>query len=706
MTAVRPSSRALGIGSTVRPSQLRVGARSLVQAATVAALVAATFVVFGLVRADAQDELHRQRAEAAQRLTLEIDRRVHKILTAEAGVYGLANGLATFDRAQFDAFGRILIRRFAVSYVAWAPTVPASERRAFEREHSLLIDGSGAGAGGTLVPALFVTRESGRRAELRPGLDLLSVRHLRSALVDSTERQDPSVAGNARVDGAPGVVAVQPMFGRDETGEAMIAGWVVAGIRIDRLVGHAKSFLPGDAVVRVVADGAALFGPPGTAEPEDSTTMSVGESRWQVSVTGVGEGFSQQAPWIVLATGFALTGLVAVLLWQATRLDHARRTELERLATAALVDNLTGLRNHRAFEEDLARELERHRRSGGALSLVMLDVAGLKTVNDTRGHHEGDELLKSLASSLRAIARASDAVYRLGGDEFAVLLPQTNAFESLEFVQRLQSTLAAAPSDLRVGIVAGIADTIGLETRDSMIRRAGLALVEAKHSERRVFIYSDELEPVAQGPDEQAEERHKRTLATALAQAVDAKDSGTRSHCETVSLLCVMIAEQLQLAPSRIAELRLAGLLHDVGKIGIPDAILQKPARLTDDEFEAMKTHSTLGHSIVMAAGREQEALWILHHHERLDGRGYPAGLRSEEIPLESRVILVADAFEAMTADRPYRKQGSVDDALAELERHAGTQFDPRCVAALRQAIARGSAVSLELLPAGTAGAA
>jgi HD-GYP domain-containing protein (c-di-GMP phosphodiesterase class II) len=229
-----------------------------------------------------------------------------------------------------------------------------------------------------------------------------------------------------------------------------------------------------------------------------------------------------------------------------------------------------------------------------------------------------------------------------------------------------------------------------------LIRRASLALAEAKRSHRNVLIYSEEFEPALLEPDQESEEHHTRTLATALAQAVDAKDSGTRSHCETVSQLCVMIAEELDLPPRRIAELRLAGLLHDVGKIGIPDAILQKPAKLTDAEFEVMKTHSALGHSIVAAAGREQEAFWILHHHERPDGHGYPTGLRGDELPLESRIILVADAFEAITADRPYRKQASVADALAELERHAGTQFDPRCVTALKQAIAAGSALSPE----------
>ena len=180
---------------------------------------------------------------------------------------------------------------------------------------------------------------------------------------------------------------------------------------------------------------------------------------------------------------------------------------------------------------------------------------------------------------------------------------------------------------------------------------------------------------------------HTKTLATALARAVDAKDSYTRSHCETVVELCVTIAERLGLEPDALEQLRLAGLLHDVGKIGVPDTILQKPSALTDSEYETMKTHSRLGHSIVSGAGLLEEARWILHHHERPDGRGYPYGLHGEEIPLESRIILVADAFEAMTSDRPYRRSVPASAALDELHRHAGTQFDPECVAALEGAL-------------------
>ena len=172
-----------------------------------------------------------------------------------------------------------------------------------------------------------------------------------------------------------------------------------------------------------------------------------------------------------------------------------------------------------------------------------------------------------------------------------------------------------------------------------------------------------------------------------MALAVDAKDSYTRSHCQTVSQLCVLIATELALAPALIGQMRLAGLLHDVGKIGIPDAILTKPAALTDAEYEQMKRHSILGAEIAAAAGLSTEARWIRHHHERYDGTGYPDRLAGKNIPLQSRIILAADAFEAMTSDRPYRDAPGREFAIAELKRHAGTQFDPEIVQAFCRAL-------------------
>jgi HD-GYP domain-containing protein (c-di-GMP phosphodiesterase class II) len=188
---------------------------------------------------------------------------------------------------------------------------------------------------------------------------------------------------------------------------------------------------------------------------------------------------------------------------------------------------------------------------------------------------------------------------------------------------------------------------------------------------------------------EAVEDEHHRTLAGALALAVDTKDASTRSHSQAVSNLCAVIETELGFEPDQVAQIRLAGLLHDVGKIGIPDAILQKPAKLNAEEYEQMKTHSVLGHDILLAADMPIEARWVRHHHERIDGGGYPDGLAGEDIPLEARIIHVADSFEAMTSDRPYRIAPGEQFAVQELQRNVDTQFDAGVVAALLRVLDR-----------------
>jgi diguanylate cyclase (GGDEF)-like protein len=364
------------------------------------------------------------------------------------------------------------------------------------------------------------------------------------------------------------------------------------------------------------------------------------------------------------------------------RLDAARRAELAQLAEMAITDPLTGLRNHRAFTEDLARELQRGARQDLPLTLVMLDVDDFKALNSDHGHQAGDERLRQLAAALRRTTRAMDAAYRIGGDEFAVILPDCRAWGGLEFAQRLQGELDGFTA------TAGVTEAVGLRGGEEVLREADQALVGGRRLHLQAAIFTPELHAAATAPAAPGED-HKRMLATALARAVDAKDAYTRSHCQTVSQLTAVIGAELCLDEERIARVRLAGLLHDVGKIGVPDAILNKPAKLTDEEYGVMQRHSLLGFEIVDAAGLDVEARWVRHHHERVDGRGYPDRLTGDEIPLESRIILVADAFEAMTSDRPYRKAPGREFALEQLRGGAGTQFDADVVDALCRVLDR-----------------
>jgi putative nucleotidyltransferase with HDIG domain len=245
--------------------------------------------------------------------------------------------------------------------------------------------------------------------------------------------------------------------------------------------------------------------------------------------------------------------------------------------------------------------------------------------------------------------------------------------------------------------------------KDELVRRADVALLEAKRLNQDALVYSPSFDiAVATEP---ADLRHLRVLANALARAVDTKDAYTNSHCETVAELSALLAVELGFDEPHVFKVRLAGLLHDVGKIGVPDSILQNPGRLTGDEFESMKAHPVLGSHILGAAERPDEARWILAHHERPDGNGYPHGI--SDIPLEASIIAVADAFEAMVSKRPYREPRSTEEALAELERCVPSQFDARCVAALRAVLGRPAARSTtrpapapaERLPLGAAAA-
>jgi diguanylate cyclase (GGDEF)-like protein/putative nucleotidyltransferase with HDIG domain len=402
------------------------------------------------------------------------------------------------------------------------------------------------------------------------------------------------------------------------------------------------------------------------------------------------QGATLTATTFAFAAGFALLGwFTRMLLRLRRRLEDARRAEVERLAQIAMTDPLTGLRNHRAFQEDLARELQRCGRTGEPVALVLMDVDELKAVNEAHGHQAGDERLQALGEAIRAAQRGTDVGYRIGGDEFAVILPGARALGAMEFAQRVRALTRDGAHGPAFTATAGIAEALGLRGRDDLVREADLALLGAKRVHQDVAIYGPDLELPARDAVSE-DEHHTRTLSSALARAVDAKDSYTRSHCQTVSQLAATIATELGFTGERLGRMRLAGLLHDVGKIGVPDAILNKPAKLTDSEYAVMQRHSLLGCDIVRAADMPVEARWVRHHHERYDGRGYPDGLAGDAIPLESRIILVADAFEAMTSDRPYRKAPGPDFAVGELRKHAGTQFDPEVVDALCRVLDRG----------------
>lgn len=390
---------------------------------------------------------------------------------------------------------------------------------------------------------------------------------------------------------------------------------------------------------------------------------------------------------VAVPIGAALYLLVlALFAAQRRRADSAVQAELGTLRAALREGHLTGLRNHRALHEDLALA---GAAQAGAHALALVDLVDLKAYNDLEGYVMGDERLRAFARATRDAVAGRGRCYRLGGDDFVVLLPDHGALSALALLDEIRAALAAAGHGaVRVGVAEGSLESGSTE----LLRRGDVALAAARRTGRPAVVYATDLE-LDVGGDASGEDEALTALTTALAQAVDAKDPYTRSHCETVSAVAALVAEQLGLPPERVARVRLAGLMHDVGKIGIPDAILNKPGKLDATEWEIMRSRAALGRDILSAAGLEEEAEWVLHHHERVDGGGYPDGLAGDAVPLKSRIILTADTFEAITSDRSYRRGRSEAEVLAELRRHAGTQFDPACVASLEAVLAARPAV-------------
>jgi diguanylate cyclase (GGDEF)-like protein len=346
--------------------------------------------------------------------------------------------------------------------------------------------------------------------------------------------------------------------------------------------------------------------------------------------------------------------------WLA-RHHTAQREELARVSRA---DPLTGCLNRRGFEERLSAELTHATRTARPLGLIMLDLDDFKAVNDTYGHAVGDDLLCWTVQTLRSVVRPSDAIGRLGGDEFALILPEAGQADALATSSRLREALAQR-SPASIGVAAFPAD--GASTEE-LVRRADAALYAQKHGK------APELVP--DGAD--------LSWAAAMAEAVDARMSGQSHQSTSVAKYAVATARRLGWTEPKLGQLRLAAMLHDVGKVALPDRILRKPAALSEEEIGEMRGHSGIGADIVARIdGLAPVVPWIRHSHEHWDGSGYPDGLAAESIPPASRILLVADALDAMTSERPYRGAMSLHQALDELERNAGTQFDPDAVRAI-----------------------
>jgi diguanylate cyclase (GGDEF)-like protein/putative nucleotidyltransferase with HDIG domain len=353
----------------------------------------------------------------------------------------------------------------------------------------------------------------------------------------------------------------------------------------------------------------------------------------------------------------------------------------------ARVDELTRLFNRRHFDERLRQEVDRHTRYNiGMLSLVFLDLDFFKAYNDKRGHVAGDKVLTQVGSLIQRSIRNTDVAFRYGGDEFAIILPQSEGDDAFIVAERVRSNIEREMRRRKIRVTA----SLGLAswpsdgvTRDELVTAADRALYYTKQTGgNRTCVISKMLPSLAEVAEMgTATEKETLNVIYALAATIEARDQYTYGHSRKVSTYAVALAEAMGLSPEKVAVVSTAALLHDIGKIGIPDEVLNKVGKLEADAWELIRGHPTLSATIVGHVLSLVSCLpAILHHHERWDGTGYPSRLKGEAIPLEGRILAIADAFDAMTAPRPYRDALSYKEALRELKRCSGTQFDPKLV--------------------------
>lgn len=351
--------------------------------------------------------------------------------------------------------------------------------------------------------------------------------------------------------------------------------------------------------------------------------------------------------------------------------------EVKRLSET---DPLTGLLNHRTITEQIGRELARAQRYGGRFGLMIIDLDDFKLLNDTYGHPVGDEVLRRISQLLIDQTREVDSVGRCGGDEFMLVLPECGPPELAGAAEKLQSVLAATAFEVPDGSLLPIKMSLGVASYpdDGHDANTLIALADANLYLSKSLgggtITGAQIDNVS------VEDVTVFGMLGSLVTIVDNKDRYTRHHSEEVTAHAISIGEALNLSKESRRILRVAGLLHDVGKIGVPDRILRKPGRLTGEEYETIKQHSLLGDAIIAAIPDLAEIrAAVLSHHERFDGHGYPHELGGDRIPLLARILAVADSYSAMVTDRPYRTL-TQEEAIAELLAGKGAQFDPDCV--------------------------
>ena len=380
----------------------------------------------------------------------------------------------------------------------------------------------------------------------------------------------------------------------------------------------------------------------------------------------------------------------------------------------ANTDTLTSLYNHRGFQEVLATEMAKSKDTGKPLSVVMFDVNNISKINRELGHAKGDEVIKTVAEKIKQNIRANDSAGRYGGDEIAVIMPDTDTKDAKYLAEYITYCLSCCfvddvgPVKVSVGIstypectidqekllilaeqamfisqakgykegMSAIVSSSDFNFWDDVALNSFAEVLTNRHSQIGINFEEELVHKFNQ--EEIVNHSHLMEMVTSLAGAIDAKDPYTKGHSTSVSRYAEALARAVNLPEAEVERIKIGALLHDVGKIGIPESVLKKPGKLDDEEWEIMKQHPTIGAEKVLAPNEALRDLIpiVKYHHERLDGKGYPEQLKGNEIPLAARIVSVADAYHALVSDRPYRKGMPIEKACAILKEGAGIQWD------------------------------
>ena len=371
---------------------------------------------------------------------------------------------------------------------------------------------------------------------------------------------------------------------------------------------------------------------------------------------------------------------IRTLVGSFNQMSLALRESYEELSRLANTDGLTGLGNHRYVQEALTREMGRAEQNRHSVAVIMMDIDSFKLFNDTHGHAAGDKVLRLVADAIRSLTHKDDVIGRFGGDKFMIIAPRSNRRRGKAIAERIRRRLSEQgvhmdsgqrlPLRLSMGIAVCPDDSTN---KEELLAYVDVSLFESKRAGGNTVTLAN------RHPGELAAYQDTTMgVLDGLVRAVDKKDRYTKSHSEENAEYAMLLGRAVGLSETTQSALRIAGLLHDIGKIGIPDHILKKPGPLTPEEREIVQRHVVLSNLIIKGIPyAEDVGDAVANHHERWDGGGYPRGLKGEEIPLLGRIMAVVDAYSAITSDRPFRKGQSHRVAVAELRRNAGTQFDP-----------------------------